>query len=97
MRKVASLPTIGNSSSTETVEVNHGQTEGATVTSENSSLTSDDKVSEKKSPNQIKKARNVGIKIRKHHQPHVEHAPRRHVQTLKMLLFLFSKNKSYRI
>ena len=55
MRKVASLPTIGNSSSTETVEVNHGQTEGATVTSENSSLTSDGKVSENNSLNQIKK------------------------------------------
>ena len=39
-RKVASLPTIGNSSNTETVEVNRGQTKGATATSENSSLTS---------------------------------------------------------
>lgn len=39
MRKVASLPTIENSSSTETVEVNRGQSNGATATSENSSLT----------------------------------------------------------
>jgi hypothetical protein len=46
MRKVASPPTIGNSSSTETVEVNHGQYNGATVTSENSSLTSAGKVTE---------------------------------------------------
>lgn len=40
MREVASLLTIGNSSSTETVEVNRGQKDGATATSENSSLTS---------------------------------------------------------
>ena len=47
MREVASLPTIGNSSNTETVEVNHGQTKGVTATSENSSLTSAGKGSEK--------------------------------------------------
>ena len=39
-RKVASLLTIGNSSNTETVEVNRGHTKGVTATSENSSLTS---------------------------------------------------------
>lgn len=43
MREVASLLTIGNSSSTETVEVNRGQKDGATATSENSSLTSEGK------------------------------------------------------
>lgn len=42
-RVVSSLPTIGSSSSTETAEVNHGQYEGATVTSGDSSKTSDSK------------------------------------------------------
>lgn len=46
---VASLPTIGNSSSTKAVEVNRGNTEGATTTSGNSSATSTGKVSEKSS------------------------------------------------
>lgn len=37
---VSSLPTIGSSSNAETAEVNHGQNEGAAVTSGNSSKTS---------------------------------------------------------
>lgn len=42
--KAKPVPTIGSSSSTETTEVNHGQNEGATVASGNSSMTSDSKV-----------------------------------------------------
>lgn len=45
-REVASLPTIGNSSNTETVEVNRGHSNGVTATSENSSLTSASKGSD---------------------------------------------------
>ena len=40
---VSSLPTIGSSSNAETAEVNHGQNEGATVTSGNSPETFDGK------------------------------------------------------
>ena len=52
MREVSSLPTIGNSSNTETVEVNRGQSKGATATSENSSATSDGKGTDKSANNQ---------------------------------------------
>ncbi len=60
MREVASLPTIGNSSSTETVEVNRGHSNGATATSENSSLTSAGKGSEKSATAQGKGGENGG-------------------------------------
>ena len=62
-RKVASLPTIGNSSNTETVEVNRGQTKGATATSENSSLTSIGKDTDSSSNLQEKDGKNVRNQI----------------------------------
>lgn len=56
--EISSLPTIGNSSNTEAVEVNRGQSKGATATSENSSLTSGSKGSDS--------SVNEQEKIRKH-------------------------------
>lgn len=51
-KEVQSLPTIGSDANAATTGVNHGQTEGATVTSENSPLTSGDKDTENIDTNQ---------------------------------------------
>ena len=65
MREVASLLTIGNSSSTETVEVNRGQKDGATATSENSSLTSEGKGSTENANVQGNSEKNVDQSVAK--------------------------------
>lgn len=58
-KKVNSLPTVGDSTSTDAIGVNHGQEEGATVTSENSPLTSEGKVTNNSGNDQINQRKNA--------------------------------------
>lgn len=62
--EVKSLPTIGSSSIAEAAEVNHGQSNGETVTSENSSLTSAGKGSESLADVQADEVRGERLEVR---------------------------------
>lgn len=57
-KEVQSLPTIGSDANADTTGVNHGQSEGATVTSENSPSTSDGKDTKKNDTVQEKQQKN---------------------------------------